>query len=382
MFAKRQTRRRVRFQRLEERKVLDAGGLCLDADSVLDVESTAMGEQAEIGSLAPAETTIVAPPRAAALVAASEQTSGTLTLDSVILGGIQNDLVLSLGEFVLTNTELSGMIEIGEATSSGDQITGFSIVGGLINATDTTGLLELMDITAVPLDINPGINPVSNGSFEASEVGVSINNGTAEITGLGLSFDFSADPISGPGTGTGSIVVNSVSGRDYDITVSIPISLELEAAPGIIASVEGNIVASGVVTIAPTADELISEFYNQVKQSIGSDALFGDLITATKAAVDSGDVGQREQVYVDAQQLTADLSMSAIGTYDDIAAGISDPEELDYLYYAITVVVSEFEALRDFLGSTLQNPSDFELLTDAEFFDAAVLYVQERVFNF
>ena len=378
MSRKRNRLRRIRFELLEDRKVLDASCLIAAGDAGMGADPTAADGQAQLESVVEAESENVSVASASAVVAA--QSGGTLTLDDVILGGVRNDLVISLGETPLVNTELSGTIDIGTATGNGSELTGFAINGGLVNASDAGGLIELTGISAVPLDINPGINPVSGGTFDASEVGISINNGIASIPALELEFDFSETPIEGPGTGTGTIVVNDVNGDDYDVTVSIPVALQLEAAPGVIANVDGNIVASGVLTVAPDPAETMSGFYNEIKQSIGSDLPFGDLILASKAAIDSGDVEARQQLFVDAYVLTADLSAAAVNAYDDIAAGITHPDELDYLYRSVTVVIEELEALRDFLANALASPEDFDSLTDDEFFAAAVQYVQQSVF--
>jgi len=290
-------------------------------------------------------------------------------------------LQISLGELALGNTELSGTIEIGTATGNGTDITGFTIDGGLIDASDVTGPLNLTGASAIPLDVDPSINLVTAGNFDASEVGVSINDGIAEVPLLGLVFDFSTDPIEGPGNGTGTIVVNSVSGSDYDLTVSIPVAIELEAAPGAIASISGTIVASGVITVAPDPAEIMSGFYSEIKGLIGSDDVLGGLIVDAKSAIDSGDTSLRGQVYVDIQTATAALSADAVSAFDTISAGIVDTEELNYLYYTVTVVIAELESLRDFLSGALASPASYQSLTLNEFFADAERAVQEEVFG-
>lgn len=375
MSRQRQKRRRFRFEGLETRMVLDAGGLACMAEPLAPDTSTESAlfdffesTSRSVGEVASVENAVV-------------QSAGTLTIDSVIVG-VQNDLQVWLGEFELVTTELSGTIDIGAAQGDGTNITGFAISGGLINATDEANFVDLTGVRAEPLDINPGTNPVVGGSFDASEVGLSINNGSAAIPSLGLFFDFSTDPVQGPGTGTGTIFVHSVSGRDYDVTVSIPIALDLEAAPGIIASISGNIVASGIITVAPQPSDIISGFYHQLKDSVGSDEVFGDLIIAAKSAIDSGDGNLLSQVYIDAYTLTAESIADAVGAYEEIVVGVVDPDELDYLYFSLLTVIAEFESLRDFLIGAIQSSVEFETLTAEEFFDAAVLKVQQDVFHF
>lgn len=367
MSFQRHRRRRVRFENLETRQVLDAGFGAI-AEPIVSPPAVQWAADESASS-------------AAAVEAVADQAVGTLTLDAVI-PGVQNDLQITLGGSALLSTELSGTIDIGTVTANGVDITGFTVAGGLINASDVSGFLNLSGVSALPLDINPGINVVSEGSFNAAEVGISINDGSAEIPLLGLAFDFSIDPVEGPGSGTGTVVVNSISGRDYDVTVSIPVALELEAAPGIIAGINGNIVASGVVTVPLDPAASISGFYEQIKAAIGSDQVFGDLIVDTKTAVDSGDTSLIEQVYVDVQTTTAELSAEVITAFNEIVVGLSDPEEIFYLHFAVDTVVAELEAVRDFLSGALFAPNQFAPLTPEEFFDAAVLAVQDEVFTF
>lgn len=375
MSRQRQKRRRIRFEGLETRMVLDAAGLACGADPVAPNTST---ETALFDSL---KSTSRSEGEAASVANAIVQSAGTLTLDAIILG-VQNDLQISLGELELVTTELSGTIDIGTAFGDGTNISGFTISGGLVTASDASNFVNLSGVSAEPLEINLGTNPVVGGNFDASEVGLSINNGIAEIPTLGLSFNFSTDPVEGPGSGTGTIFVNSVSGRDYDVTVSIPIALQLEAAPGVIASVNGNIVASGIITVAAQPSEIISDFYHQLKDSVGSDKMFGDLIVAAKSAIDSGDENLLSQVYIDAYALTAESIADVVGAYEEIATGVVDPDERDYLYFSLLTVIAEFESLRDFLVGAVQSPVEFETLTAEEFFDAAVLKVQQDVFHF
>ena len=200
-------------------------------------------------------------------MAATAQAGGTLTLDGIIPVGVQNSMVVGLSGTTLGHSGLSGTIDIGQFSGDGTEATGFQVQGGLVSAAEVGGIFQVLGVSATPINSDPSaLNPISSGTgdFDATGVGLVLDSGTIEIPAFALVYDLSVEPITIPGSGTGTVITNSVNAGVYNITVQFPIALQIDIAPefNVFAQFDGFIVATGDVTVTaipePTSSALLA----------------------------------------------------------------------------------------------------------------------------
>ena len=162
------------------------------------------------------------------------------------------------------DSELSGTVSaILEIDPETDQVSEFTLTSGDLTATDMNfsllgGLIadvSISDIKATITTFPAGLVEVETGQFDAGMHEVTLNEGSITGTSIGgaVNEDFSQNPVSGAGSGIGTVSITRVAAVGnivaYEILVVLPLEFSNPLQDGVEVLVEGTVQMEGSIEV-------------------------------------------------------------------------------------------------------------------------------------
>lgn len=162
------------------------------------------------------------------------------------------------------DSTLSGTVEATLAIDPAtDQVSQFTLTSGDVTATDMDfsllgGLIadvSLSGIEATLMTSSEGLVDPATGQFDGAQHQVTLNQGTISGTSIAGAVDenFSQNPVSGAGSGTGTVAITRTATEGnivtYDILVVLPLDFSNPLQEGVEVLVEATIQMEGSIEV-------------------------------------------------------------------------------------------------------------------------------------